>query len=302
MAVGLLLAVAIVLLVWTRRLSLDSPLTLFTLAFAAMPVFLFNQQVITGRSLQPVHYELFIANYVVLTAVVLFFSMIYRAPVIGPQIYRQFAIAVIGALAAVWGSAETYKSARRNREFADLRDTSIPPIRYIDSIEQHNIRRNGSAVVLATNTGTSDMIPTVASLRPLWSSHSSSVGGLGVAENKRLFNHFLVLAGFTEEDVAEGLQHKAFEMTAAFFGSERALPSLGQGAEPITPEEIEFEVRQFGEFKRNFSKESASDPELSYVIVQDGYEPNFSVLDTWYERDEGIVAGPLRVYNVTLRR
>jgi hypothetical protein len=188
----------------------------------------------------------------------------------------------------------------RNTAFADLRDTSIPAIRYIDSLEQQN-SRPGSAVVLATNTGTSDMIPTIANLRPLWSSHSSSVGGLGVAENKRLFHHYLVLAGFREHDVAEALRGHAFEMTAAFFGSERALPSLGQGGEPITSEEIEEEVDRFAQFRTNFSREAASDPELSYVIVTNGSEPDLTVLDRWYERDEGTVTGPLKVYNVTLR-
>jgi hypothetical protein len=300
MVFGIVVLLAAIVLAWFGRIDLRSPRTLFTLAFAAMPVLLFNQQIITGRSLQPVHYELFIANYVVLVSFVLLCSMLWRPAVIGTGSARKFAFTMAALLAVVWGVCESYGSAVRNTAFADLRDTSIPAIRYIDSLEQQN-SRPGSAVVLATNTGTSDMIPTIANLRPLWSSHSSSVGGLGVAENKRLFHHYLVLAGFREHDVADALRGHAFEMTAAFFGSERALPSLGQGGEPITSEEIEEEVNRFAQFRTNFSREAASDPELSYVIVTNGSEPDLTVLDRWYERDKGTVTGPLKVYNVTLR-
>ena len=300
MVFGIVVIVGVALFAWLGRIEIGSPAALFTLAFAAMPVVLFNQQIITGHSLQPVHYELFIANYVVLVAFVLFWSMLWKPAAIGPGLIRKFSLALAAALAIVWGVWESYGSASRNLEFADLRDTSIPAIRYIASLEKQN-PRIGSAVVLATNSGTSDMIPTIASLRPLWSSHSSSVGGLDVAENKRLFHHYLVLAGFSEHDVADALHHRAFEMTAALFGSERALPSLGKAGDPITPEEIEAEIVRYGEFRENFSRASASDPELSYVIVPDGYEPNLTILDKWYERDEGTVAGPLRVYNVTLR-
>ncbi len=301
MCFGLVVAVLVIVFASIGRSTVRDLRTVFALAFALMPVLLFNQQVVTGRSLQPVHYELFIANYSVLVALVLFISTVWREPVIGPGLVRRFAFTVIAAMAAVWGLAEAYGSADRNIWFADLRDTSIPAIRYIDSLEQRTDRL-GAAVVLATNTGTSDLIPTVADLRPLWGSHSSSVGGLDLNENKRLFHHYLALAGFNESDVEDGLRHGAFEMTANIFGSERALPSLGNATTPILSEEIDAEVRLFAEFRKNFTRDSAGDPELSYVIVPDGREPNLSVLDQWYERDAGTVAGPFRVYSVALRR
>jgi hypothetical protein len=302
MVAGLLVAAGILLLVWMRRAKLNSPATLFGLAFGLTPVLLFNQQIITGRSLQPVHYELFIANYIVLAGLAILLSLFMRDAVTGR--YRTWSrpvLVFIGMLATTWGVWESYGSADRNASFADLRDTSIPAIRYIQDQEKQVSGGSRSAVVLATNTGTSDMIPTVASLRPLWSSHSSSVGSLDIAENKRLFHHYLVLAGFTERDVSEALRSNAFEMTAALFGSERALPSLGRRTDPITEDEIEAEVQQYSDFAKNFSRSSASNPELSYVIVPANGEPDLRALDRWYQRDEGTVAGPLRVYNVTLR-
>ena len=49
-----------------ERLTGVLPRFLFAASFALMPLAVFNQQVITGRSLQPFHYESFIANYVTL--------------------------------------------------------------------------------------------------------------------------------------------------------------------------------------------------------------------------------------------
>jgi len=264
MITGLLVAAGILLLLRMRRARANCPTTIFGLAFALTPVVLFNQQIITGHSLQPVHFELFIANYIALTGLAILISLVFRDVVTG--FYRSASRPMLVSLcmaATAWGAWESYGSANRNAPFAELRDVSIPAIRYIQEREQHASRDKGSAVVLATNTGTSDMIPTVASLRPLWSSHSSSVGSINVAENKRLFHHYLLLAGFTERDVSDGLRSNAFEMTAALFGSERALPSLGQQTDPITDAEIDEEVRLYSDFARDFSRSSASNPEIS---------------------------------------
>ena len=300
---GLIVAAMILALVWRGQLKLRSPATIFALAFALTPVLLFNQQIVTGHSLQPVHYELFIANYIVLAGFAIVLALMYKAaPSPTSQTVLRTVAVMVGLIAVAWGVWESYGSSNRNLEFADLRDTSIPAIRYIQEQEGQTARMsNSSAVVLATNTGTSDMIPTVASLRPLWSSHSSSVGGLDIAENKRLFHHYLALSGFTEKDVNDALRSGAFEMTAALFGSERALPSLGQRKDPVSEAEIEAEVLGYSEFVNNFSRNAASNPELSYVIVPANGEPDLRTLDRWYQRDEGTVAGAYRVYNVKLK-
>jgi hypothetical protein len=303
MIAGIVVGAVLLILIWTGRMKLGSPEVIFALAFSFTPVLLFNQQIVTGRSLQPVHYELFIANYIVLAGFAIVLALLYNsASSPTSRIAFRTVGMTVGLVAVAWGVWEAFSSSNRNLEFADLRDTSIPAIRYIQEREQQTARMdNSSAVVLATNTGTSDMIPTVASLRPLWSSHSSSVGGLNIAENKRLFHHYLALSGFTEKDVNDALRSSAFEMTAALFGSERALPSLGQQRDPITEAEIESEVRSYREFVENFSRNSATNPELSYVIVPAQGEPDLRTLDRWYQRDEGTVTGAYRVYNVTLR-
>jgi hypothetical protein len=211
------------------------------------------------------------------------------------------AIIYMAVVACAWGLIEATGSTKRNSAFADLRDLSVPAIRFIEIQEHQRPPRSIPAVVLATNTGISDFIPTEATLRPLWSSHTTSGGSLDIAENKRLFNLYLYYSGFTEADVAFALREKSFEVTAAIFGSERALPELGLRAEPVTPAEIDTEVRLYADFINNFTRTSAANPELSYVIVPDGSEHDWSRFDKWYLRDNGTVAGTLKVYGVKLR-
>jgi hypothetical protein len=297
MLIGLLIAIGIGIFVRRENVTI-SPQVIFGLAFAITPLILFNQQIVTGRSLQPVHYEIFIANYMALTAFVLLLSLIFEharaksesgKTALRPLLY-------LAIFAAGWGVVEATGSTKRNSPFADLRDLSVPAVRYIS--------KQGTppdTAVFAVNTGIADFIPTIANLRPLWSSHSSSAGGIDIAENKRLFYLFLYYAGFSEKEVADALHAKAFEVTAALFGSERALPDLANHSEAITEQEIETESELYGQFIRKFSKETASQPVLSYAIVPTAQEPHLANLDKWYQHDAGTVTGALKVYKLTLR-
>lgn len=295
MIFGLIVAVGIGLLLWRETVEIRSPRTLFALAFAVTPVVLFNQQIVTGRSLQPIHYEVFIANYMVLVAFALFLFMIVQKA----NAFRK-ALLYVAIIAAGWGIVEATGSTTRNSQFADLRDLAIPAIRYVEKQEQQSPTK-GSAVY-AANTGWSDFIPTIADLRPLWTSHTTSAGGIGIAENKRLFYCFLYYGGYGEKDVEEGLKAGAFEITAALFGSERALPELAQHGAPITAQEINEEVKLYGDFVKNFSKETAAQPLISYAIIPAEEGANFDNIDKWYERDAGTVTGFLKVYKLKLKQ
>ncbi len=297
--IGLVVICGTAVIVRRGTVKMASPLTIFTLAFAAAPFVFFNQQVVTGRSLQPVHYEIFIANYIALTSVVLLISLVVANN--DNRIVRRKALLYMAIISTTWGVVEAAGSTRRNGPFADLRDISVPVLRLIETAERNKPANEPGSVVLATNFVTSDFVPTVGTLRPLWSSHSSSAGGLSSEENKRLFYGFLFYSGFTDSDLAEALRANSFEVTAAIFGSERALPALAQGSAPISMQEIGAETRIFADFVKSFDRESAASPSLSYVIAPADGDTDFTNLDRWYERDAGTDAGLFRLYRVRLR-
>lgn len=258
------------------------------LSFALTPVILFNQQVITGRSLQPVHYELFIANYMVLTAaaILLFIWEPFRK-----KQGRDRILAYIGIAAFAWGLFEAYGSTNRGLTVAEIRDGSIPAIH---AAVAGQARRQ---VILATNFVTADFIPSVGNARSYWNPHTSSAGGIGVEDNKRLFYQYLYFSGYTERDLDEALRANSFEVTAAIFGSERALPSLAGGAKKITAEEIRTETVRFAEFARSFN--NAYEPAIDRLIVPAEAEPPYTNLDRWYTRDPGETFGLFKLYRLT---
>lgn len=296
--IGLLILIGIGYLAY-RGIDIKRKEVLLAITFAATPIVLFNQQVITGRSLQPVHYQVFIANYLVLVALVLIASIWTgddRFKASGVKKILRYA----AAGAVVWGIAEAAGSASFNSTASEIRDESVPAIQAIEKIRSSDPASGQRPVVLATNFITSDIIPTFSTFRPLWNAHTSSAGGVSPEENKRLFYLFLYYSGYSEKDLGDALTKNSFEVTAAIFGSERALPALGSGA-AIRPAEIQNEVRMYADFSRNFNPNDAANPTIDYLIVPDKAEPDHSNLDRWYQRDEGRTTGLFKVYKLTRR-
>ena len=60
-----------------KIISIRDHSTLFAIALALVPFAVFNQQVITGRSLQPIHYQVFIGNYVAMLGLVVAVGLLW---------------------------------------------------------------------------------------------------------------------------------------------------------------------------------------------------------------------------------
>jgi len=276
------------------RLDIKKAEALLAASFFATPIILFNQQVITGHSLQPVHYTVFIANYLVLTAFVLVASVWVKessATVKKVLTYVAFA-------AVVWGFVEAAGSSSFNAIASEIRDGSVPAIEAIEKMRVSDPTASARPVVLATNFITSDIMPTFSTFRPLWNAHTSSAGGVSPEENKHLFYLYFYYSGYAEKDLEDALRGNSFEVTAAVFGSERALPELAKGT-AISPADIKAEIGKYTEFTQRFSPADAMNPKLDFLIVPDKAEPNYANIDRWYQRDAGQTTGLFKVYRLT---
>jgi hypothetical protein len=89
-------------------------------SFAVTPFLLFNQQVVTGRSLQPFHYEEFAANYWVALAAVMLIELLSGS--IPRRIYKYMTIA--GLAVALMLSALTI----RVMETSNIRFDQLRPV------------------------------------------------------------------------------------------------------------------------------------------------------------------------------
>ena len=301
LAIGLIVAAVIALMAWKGSIRLRGPAAIFALSFSFTPVILFNQQIFTGRSLQPAHYEIFISNYLVLTAAVLTLSlwMSSRRTEANDIIFRR-ALIYLALIATGWGTLEAVGASGRSAAAAVVRDESASALRYIKQ-KSKNEPLTQSLVVHATNFVSSDLVPTETQLRPLWCSHSNSVGSIDAVENKRLFYLYLYYSGFTEKDLGEMLSKNSFEITAAVFGSNRALPELAGVDTRVSDNEIKNEAQKYGEFVRSISQSDVIDPTLSWLIVPVKSDQNLSNIDRWYERSDEEEFGMFKVYKLTLK-
>jgi hypothetical protein len=306
-----LIGFGVILLIITaalrRRIDWQSPESLFAASFALMPFVVFNQQVVTGRSLQPFHYEVFIANYVVLVGAVLAVVLLWRSPQGLPRPVRGRPLARLMFVAILWGLVEVVAPTKliiRISEFTDRAAAICQRLRQIakadgadDPItESPNPRR----LVLASDDKVALILPTFAPHALLWESHFEFLD-LQANERNERFYKYLYYTGIDERKFAMELGQPMSTFAAAALGHERVIPGQSILAEPITAEEIAKEVASYRIFASSFTREKAAQHELSYVIVPADGSIDLSNLDRWYERDKGERVADHMLYRVHLR-
>jgi hypothetical protein len=304
-------AAVIALLAWGVRrgaISWRDVDALFTASLALVPFAVFNQQIITGRSLQPFHYEQFIVNHVVLVALALSAWLVRRKrvkdePDAGRKIPGRVLI-IVALVAFAWGMVETKVATGILSDYNVLRDDAIPVARRLAELsrDSHARTRDGEReIVLSTHVVHADNLPTVAPQAVLWALHMRVFSGVTLAENKERFYQQLYYSGIGERRFLEAMDDYSFEYRIGLFGQERINRTLTAELKPITAEEIRYELGLYLDYVESFDRERAARWPLSYVIAWDGDKPDFANLDRWYERDQGERIGRFILYRVRLR-
>ncbi len=292
---------------WRGRLEWRAANVLFTASLALTSVAVFNQQVLTGRSLQPLHYEIFVANYlaltaVVLTATILIASLEPRREITG-KILAYIALAVFG-----WGVVEATAATNRNVSQARLRDDAMPVLKWL----VQDAMRNGSggpnsdpqnprAVVFASPLAIADTLPTGSPQAQLYIGRLAYYGGSNASETRERFYQYLYYSGTTEQELTQAILEGRFSIVASLFGIERIFPGLATKQAPITLAEVKTEVKKYSDYVNLFTRERAAHPTLSYVVVPSEVASNLTNLDRWYERGPGELAGSFTIYRVKLK-
>jgi hypothetical protein len=297
-------AVLAALVHWARRgaISLRHKAPLFSASFALMPVVVFNQQVITGRSLQPIHYEMFIANYSVLIALIIATAMIWRGQTEVECRFPKRALVWIAIVVFEWGAYEALVSATGsvgfNRTLADARPVCLR----LAEMARDVGGASSQQTVLSTDLLVADGLPTDAPQPVLWAPHMLVFSGVTNAESKERFYQYLYYTGIDEHELRRILTEGGrYGFAAAIFGFERVIAGLSDDPRPITDEELENELRSYSAYRAAFTYERAAATRLYYLVVPADAEPDLSNLDRWYERDAGQRVGKFKLYRVKLR-
>jgi hypothetical protein len=293
---GLAVIALIVFGCYKKRIDWRQNRILFALSFALMPFACFNQQVLTGLSLQPFHYEMFIANYVVLAGAVL----VLHALIGELQESKLKKLLAYAALIAFWwGMMEVVLPSRvikRNNEFADRSAAVGHRLRSLASTQ--GITQAASSIALVTDTKLAIILPTFAPQSVLWAPQFDFLH-LESGESRERYYKYLYYCGIKKSQLEEELRQPINPFAAAAFGHERVIPDLAVDVKPITSDEIALELGKYESFSSSFTREKAASHLLSYVVAT--AEDDLSNLDRWYERDQGERIGSFIVYRVRLR-
>lgn len=292
---------------WRGKVNWKSGQVLFTTSLALMTFAVFNQQVLSGRSLQPIHYEIFVTNYVALLASVLAASILLSGRETSREIPRR-TLALLTMVVFGWGIVEATGATNRNVTQARLRDDAMPVMKWLAQESKRSGFRgpesdpsNPRAVVFASPLAIADTLPTGAPQAQLFVGRLAYYGGSDQAEMKERFYQYLYYSGTGEKELAQAISEGRFAIMASLFGIDRIIPGLAANQQRVTIEEARAEIRKYSDYINSFSRERAGRPTLSYVVVPTEAAPDLTNLDRWYERGPGEQAGLFTIYRVKLK-
>jgi len=291
----ILLAI-LVRLIFVRRLSGKDPAVLFVISLLLLPLAVFNQQLITGRSLQPFHYEMFVTSYCLLMAAVIGCRILVRARSLPPWVLSHRALFWIAVLSFMYGinSASAISGATLNENL--VRDNSL-----IVGRRLRELGRQDPGMVFTVHSQQGETLPTLAPEPLLWAFHMAVFPGTRESELKERFYHYLYYSGIPPDELRQLLASKSFAVLTTLFGPGREAAHLTANFRPVTPQEAEEEVRLYSEYIGAFDRQTAGRYLLSYLVVPVDAKFDATNIDRWYQRDEGERVGDFILYRLKLR-
>ncbi|MDX6290739.1 MAG: hypothetical protein QOH42_2538, partial [Blastocatellia bacterium] len=306
--IGAFILVGLLLGARAGKFKLSEPRVIFAASFAMLPFLLFNQQVLTGKYMQPFHFDLFVANYGAMISLIILVTLFWQ-----PIPTR--ALLWLAVLCLSSGILEVSLLARARTAGDVVDDQTIPVLLRLKELAKVDgtltgLQTRGEAAALAFSPHVDLMrlLPTWTSQGTLLGAGAQDFGSATRKERKELLYQQLYYGGVDSGRFREFLNQKTDDMYMNFFapsvifGDERFIPALSLHPKPIEPEEIEEEVRLYQSFADSFSRENVLRRPLTYVIACKQDQPDsLANIDRWYERDSGEAVGLYILYRVKVR-
>jgi hypothetical protein len=291
-----------------RRVEWEKPQTIAAASLALLPLWLFNQQVLTGKTMQVFHYEVFVVNYSTLIALWMAISILAK------KLSRRLLISVAVA-SFLWGLVSVGLTSRLvavPRAFAA--DKKLPVLfrlrelsRLDGTLTNLNTTGKSSTLVYSSDLAVSVLLPTWTAQGSLLDIGGIECGTISRQQRKELFYEHLYYSMTDPAVLREGLEGESRYATMesyariVVFGSERVSPVLSNNFRPIQSDEIEREVQTYVAFLQSFSKEEAQAHTIAYAVIPADGAFDFTNLDHWYERDAGERWGDYVLYRLKPR-
>lgn len=300
--------VALAIGVWRGTIQKDQPRTLYTASLAMVSFVLFNQQVLTGRSMQPHHFAIFIANYAVLLGVFLLATLLWKS--LSPRM-----LVWIAALSFSWGLVQVALPSRLATVPSAVRhDEMVPMLLHLKELAKQDGTFSGlqaegqaGARVFSPDIGMMLILPTWTAQGTLLDMRGLDFGSVS-SENRRQFLYMhLYFSNMNAEFFRRALKGETddaevnFYARSAIFSYDRVLPFLSNNPKPIRDPDIEQQVQIYQTYENSFSRNEALKRPIAYALLSGKKNFDFTNLDRWYERDAGERVGDYTLFRLKLR-
>jgi hypothetical protein len=295
--IGAVVLLIVIALLIAKKTSSRSLAFVFTIVTGFVPIILFNQQVVTGLSLQPIHYQVFIGNYIAGLGLVLVGGLAFdKAGDSVVSIAKWFA-AALAVFAIIWGFVECHYTVRvlDDANLARDRAFSVGAILAKEGESSPDPYRD---TIFSVSNLHGDDSPTLAPQNVLWTRHQHVFAGLNWQESKERYYRQLYFADLGPDWLDGQLKNGNFVAMIALFGWGRHTDRLSSEARPLTYPEIDEEVARYKDFLMRFDRTAARSPELDYMVVPLNYDAQFRNLQNWYSRKLINSAGGYRIYRL----
>lgn len=299
--IGFVVLAVLAIGIATKMLVLRDRGTLFAISLALTPAIVFNQQVITGQSLQPIHYQVFIGNYVAGLAVVVTLGLIWRTAEGRNNKPAKLAMAVVALAAAGWGFVECHYTVRVLDDVNVLRDEAYPVGKRLTELAANDPDKH-KRIVLHLGIAEGDDLPTIAPQAVLWARHQHVFPGVDWQESKERYYQQLLYQGVGEKQLADGMKKgDDFVSMISLFGWGRHTDRLNSAYKPLTFGEIDDEARKYAEYAAKFDPRGERVPRLDYLVLPVELDPYLENVDRWYLRTDREQFGKYVLYRLSLK-
>jgi len=276
---GSLFAVAIGVFIAFGKVKARETRTIFFLSFALVGVVVFNQQIVTGRSLQPFHYQFFTINYLVLLALLSgVFLFLERK---SQHSYYRKAILLIGLIGILIG----YREAAGRESIDGVRASIVPVAEKIKESSQ-----DGAGLVLSFDLAKgswpiADEIPALSSHPVVWAPHQRVFGDLSDADSIDRFHYFLYFQDKDPEWLRTALTSNDQTVVQGVFGWRGKDHGELSNSAGVSRAEIDEAVEAFRTFSEQPELKKGLEYPISYVVVPRFTSVSFKHLDACHERE-----------------
>ncbi|MFS8087413.1 MAG: hypothetical protein ACMG6H_17410, partial [Acidobacteriota bacterium] len=272
---GAAILIALVIGILRQKIERAEPRVLYAASLALLPFIVFNQQVLTGRTMQAFHFEMGVVNYstplgLLITLILLLGPLPHRLLLWMGGLSLLVGIIVVGLPARLIFVPQTIAN-----------DRSIPVLLRLKELS----KLDGTLANLSTPGHTSPLVfsPNVAliALLPTWTSQGTLLDMTGIdcrgiarEEYKRMFFMHLYYSKTDIESLRGALngtpnksRDELSSVRTAVFGYERTSPPLTPEFRPIQPIEIEREMQNYQAFANSFSRDEALKRPIGYAVI-----------------------------------